>query len=154
MLRKTVDIIILSTLWIFTIYTLFLVVAKSYEIGLQNYIGYTLLIGITVLKFLKIKKFRTILTVFLIAGSFNFFQFTYSTVTLVFTFSPLGHDFSTLGIQPLCSILLILFAIAYFSEIRELLQKYLGVDNKSTEESEEESLTSFIKNFIVKQTMN
>nr|WP_319511846.1 hypothetical protein [uncultured Draconibacterium sp.] len=137
MLRKTIDTIILSTLWIFTIYTLFLVVVKSYEIGLQNYLGYGLLTGITILKFLKIKKFRTILAVFLIAGSFNLFQFTYSTVTLVFTFSPLGHDFSTLGIQPLCSVLLILFAIAYFPEIRVFLQKYLGADNKSKEESEQ-----------------
>ena len=143
MLRKTIDIIILSTLWIFSIYTLFLVITKSYEIGLQNYIGFCLLAGVTILKFLKVRKFKTILAIFLIAGSFNLFQFTYSTVTLVFTFSPLGHDFSTLGIQPLCSVLLILFAISYFPEIREFSQKYLGVDNKSKEESEQEVVDFF-----------
>ncbi len=137
MQRKTIDIIILSTLWISSIYTLFLVVTKSYEMGLQNYIGYCLLTGITILKFLKIRKFRTILAIFLIASSFNLFQFTHSTVTLVFTFSPLGHDFSTLGIQPLCSVLSILFAIAYFPEIRGFLQKHLGTDITQKKESEE-----------------
>ena len=137
MLRKTIDIIILSTLWIFTIYTLFLVVVKSYDIGLQNYIGYGLLTGITILKFLNIRKFRTILAVFLIAGSFNLFQFTHSTITMLFTFSFGESDFSTLGIQPLCTVLSILFAIAYFPEIREFLQKYLAVDNESKEESEQ-----------------
>jgi hypothetical protein len=136
MFRKTIDTIILSTLWIFTIYTLFLVVVKSYNIGLQNYLGYGLLTGITILKFLKIRKFRTILAIFLIAGSFNLFQFTHSTITMLFTFSLGESDFSTLGIQPLCTVLSILFGIAYFSEIREFLQKYLGVDNESKEESE------------------
>ena len=137
MLRKTIDIIILSTLWVFTIYTLFLVVTKTYEIGLQNYLAYGLLTGITFLKYLKIRKFRTILAAFLIAGSFNLFQFTYSTVTMLFTFSLGESNFSTLGIQPLCSVLSILFAIAYLPEIREFLQKYFGVDNESKEESEQ-----------------
>jgi hypothetical protein len=137
MLRKTIDIITLSTLWIFTIYTLFLIVTKSYEIGLQNYLGYGLLAGITILKFIKIRKFKIILAVFLIAGSFNLFQFTYSTVTMLFTFSLGESDFSTLGIQPLCTVLSILFAFAYFPEIREFLQKYLGADNESKEESEQ-----------------
>lgn len=136
MLKKTIEIIILSSLWILSIYTLYLVGFKSYVIGVPNYLGFGLLAGVTILKFLKVRKFKTILALFLVAGSFNLFQFTYSTVTLVFSFSPLGRDFSTLGIQPLSSTLLLLFSIAYFTEIRVFLQKYLGSDAKLKEETE------------------
>ena len=113
-MKKTIDTIILSALWIFSIYTLS--IAGS-AIGTSNYIGFGLLAGLTVLKLLKARGFTILLAVSLLAGSLNLFQFTPSSVTVAFSFSPFGNGFSTLGIQPLCSTLFVLFAVAYFSEI-------------------------------------
>ncbi len=150
MLKKTIDVLVLSSLWIFSIQTLFDVLGDGTVIGWPNYIGFGLLILLTILKVLKVRKFRTMLAVFLIAGSFNLFQFTSSTITFVFTFSPLGHDFSTLGVQPLCSFLTLLFTFAYIREIRLVLQKFSGVDQESKEESMRDAVDFFYEKLMSK----
>jgi len=147
MMKKTVDTIILSTLWIFSIYTLF--IAGS-TIGTSNYIGFGLLAGLTVLKLLKARGFTIVLAVFLLAGSFNLFQFTPATVTVAFTFSPFGNGFSTMGIQPLCSILFVLFAIANFSEIRSFLQKNAGSESKSKQKPDERLVKFYYQRITAK----
>lgn len=149
-MKKAIDTIILSALWIFSIYTLFFVVFKSGSIGIQNYIGFGLLVVISLLKFLKVRGFKTILALFLIAGSFNLFQFTSDTVTSFFTFSPWGYDFFTLGIQPLCSSLLVLYAIVCIAEIKGFLTHQLEGDSNRMEEADEELVQLFYKRLIAK----
>jgi hypothetical protein len=130
MIKKYNDLIILSIIWIVSIYSLISVIANSYEIGIQNYIGYALLIGISVLRFFKVKRFKTILGILLVFGSINAIQFTYSTITFVFTWTPLGHKFSSFGIQPLSILLLILFVILNFSDFMRLVTDLFTEDPK------------------------
>jgi len=120
MIRKYCDLIIISILWIVSIYSGILVATGQYEIGLQNYIGYSLLILITALRFLKVRKKKTVLGVFLIIGSLNLIRFTCSTVTFFFAWTPPGQRFS-FGIQPLSLILLLFLVLANFSYISETI---------------------------------
>lgn len=120
LIQQYSDLIILTIIWIVSIYSLVFVRFASNTIAIQNYIGYGLLIGLTVFKFLKIKKFKTILGVFLIIGSMNAAQFTHSTYNLVFSLNPLGHGFSSFGIQPLSMILLIFFVFTNFVEVSQI----------------------------------
>ncbi len=146
-MKKTIDTIILSALWIFSIYTLS--IAGS-AIGTSNYIGFGLLAGLTVLKLLKARGFTILLAVSLLAGSLNLFQFTPSSVTVAFSFSPFGNGFSTLGIQPLCSTLFVLFAVAYFSEIRSFLQKDAGSESKSQQKPDERLVKFYYQRITAK----
>ena len=114
MIRKYADLIILSILWIVSIYSGVLVATVQYELGFQNFIGYGLLIIVTVLRFLKVRNTTTILGVILIIGSLNLIQFTCSTVTFFLTWTPPGQRFS-IGIQPLSLLLLLFLTIANFS---------------------------------------
>lgn len=128
-MKKTIDTIILSTLWIFSIYTLYVAVFNAGTIETSNYLGFGLLAGLTILKLLKVRGFKKVLAVFLLAGSFNLFQFTPSKVSIVFGFSPSGHDFSLPGMQPLCSALFLLFVIVCFPEIKRFF--HTGADKES-----------------------
>ena len=121
MIRKYSDLIILLILWIVSIYSGILVATGQYEIGLQNYFGYSLLILITALRFLKVRKIKTVLGVFLIFGSLNLIQFTCSTVTFFLTWKPPGHEF-TFGIQPLSLFLLLFLALTTFHTSRRQFQ--------------------------------
>jgi hypothetical protein len=115
MVKRYNDLIILLIIWIVSIYSVISVITNSYEIGFQNYIGYGLLIGITILRFFRIKRFRTILGILLIVGSTNLIQFTYSTYTIV-----VKKFFSSVGIQPLSTLLLILLISFNYSDFLKL----------------------------------
>jgi hypothetical protein len=130
LIKKYSDLIILTIIWIISIYSVIIAVVDSYNLAIQNYIGYGLLIGLSVLRFFKVKKFKTILGIFLIVGSINAIQFTYSTYNLVFTWTPLGQSFSSFGIQPLSLILLIFFIVANFSEVSLLWTDLFSEDPK------------------------
>lgn len=129
-MKKYNDLIILAIIWIVSIYSIFVAVIGSHNIAIQNYIGYGLLVGLSVLKFFKVKKFKTILGTFLMAGSINAVQFTYSTYTLAFTFTSLGRNFSSFGIQPLSLILLIFFIVANYSKVRLFYMDMFSEDPK------------------------
>jgi hypothetical protein len=130
MIKRYSDLIVLTIIWIISIYSIILVFIKSYDIGIQNYIGFGFLILLTALRILQIKKFKTFLAILLLLGTFNAIQYTYSTVTLVFTFSPFGSNFSSLGIQPLSFVLLLFFIIANFSEVLSIINKLLKEENE------------------------
>jgi hypothetical protein len=130
MIRKHSDLIIISILWLVSIYSVISAILYSYEIGIQNYIGYGLLIGISVLRFFSNKRFNTLLGILLVIGSINAIQFTYSTVTFVFSWSPLGQRFSSFGIQPLSISLLIILIILNFSDFMRLINGLLSEDPK------------------------
>jgi hypothetical protein len=130
MVRKHSDLIIIAILWIVSVYSVINVILYSYSIGIQNYIGYSLLIGISVLRLLRIKGFKTILGILLVIGSINAIQFTYSTVTFVFSWTPLGHRFSSFGIQPLSISLLIFLIVVNFSDFMRLIYSLLSEDPK------------------------
>jgi len=130
MIKKYNVLFILLILWMVSIYSVIYVIVNSYEIGIQNYIGYGLLILITVLKIFRIERFKTTLGVLLIVGSVNAIQFTYATSTLVFTWTPLGHRFSSLGIQPLSVSLLFLLIILNFSGVLKLMVYLFTEDPK------------------------
>lgn len=116
-IKKYSEIIILTLIWIVSIYSVIIAVVDSYNISIQNYIGYGLLFALSVLRFFKVKKFKTIFGIFLIVGSINAIQFTHSTYDLVFTLTSLGQSFSSFGIQPLSLILFLFFIVANFSEV-------------------------------------
>ena len=107
MIKRNSDLIILSIVWIISIYSVTYAITNSIELGIQNYIGYGLLIGLSVLKYLKVRKFKTILGIVFVFGSINAIQFTYLTMTLVFSWTPFGKSFLSFGIQPLSLVLLI-----------------------------------------------
>ena len=130
MIKKYNDLIIITILWIISIYSIISTVLISNVLGIQNYIGYCLLIGISVLRFFKIKQLKTILGFLLILGSINAIQFTYSTVTFIFTWTPMGHRFSSFGIQPLSISLLILLIIINFSDFMQLVNNLFSEDPK------------------------
>jgi len=130
MIKKYNDLIILTIIWIVSIYSVIVAIITPYDILIQNYIGYALLIGISVLRFFRIKRFKTILGILLVIGSINAIQFTYSTVTFVFSWTPMGHRFSSFGIQPLSISLLILLIILNFSDFMRLINGLLSEDPK------------------------
>jgi hypothetical protein len=88
MIKKHSDIVVLVICWIVSIYSLIIVFLEPYQIGLSNYVGYGLLTLISVLRFYKVRRIKTILGVFLILGSFNIFQLTYSSITMAFGWAP------------------------------------------------------------------
>ncbi len=130
MIKKYNDVIILSIIWIVSIYSVISVILYSYEIGIQNYIGYGLLIGISLLRFFRIKRFKTILGILLVIGSINAIQFTYSTMTFFFNLNCAAFDDKTFsfGIQPLSLILLIFLLIANRSNLMNLLVELFSED--------------------------
>jgi hypothetical protein len=130
MIKKYNDLIILSIIWIVSIYSVIVAIVTPYDILIQNYIGYALLIGISALKFFKIKWVKTFLGILLVIGSINAIQFTYATVTFVFTWTPMGHRFSSFGIQPLSISLLILLIVLNFSDFMRLINGLLSEDPK------------------------
>jgi hypothetical protein len=130
MIKKYNDLIILSIIWIVSIYSMIMAIVTPYDILIQNYIGYALLIGISALRFFKIKWFKTILGILLIIGSINAIQYTCATVTFVFTWTPMGHRFSSFGIQPLSISLLILLIVLNFSDFMRLINGLLSEDPK------------------------
>ena len=137
MFRKYIDLIILSILWIVSIYSGILALTSQYEIGLQNYIGYGLLFIITILRFLKVRKIKTILGVFLIIGSLNLIQFTCSTVTFFLSWTPPGNEFS-FGIQPLSLFLLLFLVLTNFSFISETILDLFSEDPKVAQERQKQ----------------
>lgn len=128
MIKRNSDIIVLAILWIVSIYSIIASLSLSYELGLQNYIGYGLLIIISVLRLLKIKKLKTVLVVVLILGSTNAIQFTYNTVTFFVNWTPNGNSLISLGVQPLSILLLIFFIITNFSAVRNFFEDIFGED--------------------------
>jgi hypothetical protein len=66
----------------------------------------------------------------LVIGSINAIQFTYATVTFAFTWTPMGHRFSSFGIQPLSISLLILLIVLNFSDFMRLINGLLSEDPK------------------------
>ncbi len=128
LIRKYSDLIILTIIWIVSIYSIIIVVLDSYNIVIQNYVGYGLLVGLSILRFFRVKKFKTILGIFLIIGSINLIQFTYSTTSLVLSWTPLGHRFTSFGLQPLSLTLLVFFIIINFSEVSHLLTDLFSED--------------------------
>lgn len=113
-----------------------MVYRESYQIGLSNYFGYGLLTFITVLRFYKLKRFKTVLGVFLIVGSFNLVQLTYSSITIVFSWTPFGESYSSFGIQPLSFVLLLFLVIINYSRFRDLIDDFLSEDPKIKMERE------------------
>jgi hypothetical protein len=128
MIKKYNDLIILAIIWIVSLYSVIVAIVTPYDILIQNYIGYALLIGISILRFFKIKWFKTILGILLVIGSFNAIQYTYATVTFVFTWTPMGHRFSSFGIQPLSISLLILLIVLNFSDFIRFVNGFFSED--------------------------
>jgi len=137
MIRKYSDLIILSILWIVSIYSGILVATGQFEIGLQNYVGYGLLLLITALRFLKVRKIKTVLGIFLIIGSLNLIQFTVSTATFFLSWTPPGQSFS-FGIQPLSLILLLFLLLANFSYISQTILDLFSEDPKAALERQKQ----------------
>ncbi len=135
MIRKHSESIILTIIWLISIYSLTITIVKNYEIGISNYIGYILLVAITILTIIKFRNRRTVIAIFLLIGSFNLFQFTYSTTTLFFSLSIFGKAYSSIGLQPVCLTLLFFFVLINRSEVTSTLKKIiLSVPNKKQKE--------------------
>ena len=130
MIKKYNDLIILAIIWIVSIYSVIVAIVTPYDILIQNYIGYALLIGVSILRFFKIKWFKTILGILLVIGSINAIQFTYATVTFVFSWTPMGHRFSSFGIQPLSLSLLIILVILNFSDFMRIANSLFSEDTE------------------------
>lgn len=133
-IKKYSDVIILSIIWMVSIYSMITMLVNSYEMGIRNYIGYSLLVGMSMLRLSKVKRYNTFLGIFLIVGSINAFQFTYATNTLVFYWTPLEHELTSFGIQPLSSLLLLLLLVINFSEWKRFINDLFSEDPKAKAE--------------------
>jgi len=136
MIKKYSDIVILVICWIVSIYSLIIVFLGPYQIGLSNYVGYGLLSLISVLRFYKVRRIKTILGMFLILGSFNIFQLTYSSIIMAFGWAPFGKSYNTFGIQPLSFALLVFLIIINYSRFRDLIDDFFSEDPKIRMERE------------------
>ncbi|NVO12214.1 MAG: hypothetical protein HXX16_19805 [Bacteroidales bacterium] len=132
MIKRNSDLIILLIIWIVSIYSVIYGILNSNEFGIQNYIGYGLLIGLSIIRYFKFRKFKTILGIVLVFGSINAIQFTYATMTLVFSWKPFGNSFSSFGIQPLSIVLLLFLVLINYSEFRNLLAENFTDDPNET----------------------
>lgn len=128
MIKKFSELTILAIIWIVSIYSMIVAIFNNYEIGVPNYIGYGLLIAITILTARKFKKIKTVLGLFLLIGSLNLFQFTHSTITLFFTLPIFGNGNSSIGLQPLSFVLLVFFLVVNHSDLAAILKKILAPD--------------------------
>jgi hypothetical protein len=115
MLKKYSDIIILGILWCFSLFSISAMLIGNFILPIQNYIGYALLVLVTTLKIVEVKRIRTWLGILLVLGTFNLIQFTVSTNWIGF-----GSN-SEYGIQPICSLLLLFFVILNFKKFEDLL---------------------------------
>lgn len=125
MVRKYSDLIILAILWIVSIYSVIVAIINPYDIGIQNYIGYGLLIAISILRFFKIKKIKTILGIVLIIGTFNLIQYTYYTQSYFVKISALTIRFQLISFLLLCFLI-----IVNFSDFMRLINSLLSEDPK------------------------
>jgi hypothetical protein len=128
LISKYNDLLILLIIWIISIYSVATAIVNSYESGIPNYIGYSLLIGISILRIFTARKFKIVLGIVLIFGTINAIQFTYSTITLIFNWSPLGQKYASFGIQPLSISLLCLLIVLNFNEFGKLIVNLLSED--------------------------
>ena len=128
MIKRNSDLIILLIIWIVSIYSVIHTILYSNVIGIQNYIGYGLLIGLSIIRYFKIRKFKTILGIVLLFGSINAIQFTYATITMFISWKPFGKSFSSIGIQPLSLALLLFLVLINYSEFRNLLADTFAED--------------------------
>lgn len=135
MIKRYSDVIILTIIGLISVYSIIMVVFRSYEIGLQNYIGYGMFGGITILRLLKLKKIKILLAILLIIGSTNAIQFTYSSFTFLFELFWSAFDGASisLGLQPLSAILLIFLIIVHRTYVIGLVEDLLHEDPKIAE---------------------
>lgn len=138
MIKKHSDIIILLIIWAVSIVSIFIALTESYTIYIQNYIGYSLLVVASVLRILKVKRFKTILGGMLVLGTVNAIQFTYFTNIFVFTLIPFGHRFSSFGMQPLSIVLLIVLIALNFSAFMDLIHRSTTEDPQTLAERQKQ----------------
>lgn len=133
------DWIILIILWGISINSLIAVSIHSYNLVVQCYLGYMLLLIITFLRYFKVRRFKTFLGIFLLMGTINVLQFTYSQVNLVVSWQPVGHNFSSIGIQPISAMLLIFFGIINFAAIYDKFTDFFSDDYQGQQNRMERS---------------
>lgn len=122
-LKKCSDIIILSFLWIISVYSVIQAFLSNYVIGLKSYLGYGILLGLGILRFFEINKYKMVLTIILFIGSLNLIQFTYSSISMTFNLTVGGHELSTIGFQPMSTLLLACFLILNIDEVIDRIVK-------------------------------
>ncbi|HLO91106.1 MAG TPA: hypothetical protein VK172_08080 [Lentimicrobium sp.] len=137
MIKRNCDLIIISILLLVSINAIIMVVIEKHIIGIQNYVGYSLLVFLVILRILKFRKMRTAIGVFLMLGSFNLIQFTYSTVTAGLSLIPFGQEFKV-GFQPLSLLLLIFLVLANFSYFFGRILDIFSVDPRVVQDRQKE----------------
>ncbi|ASB50478.1 hypothetical protein [Alkalitalea saponilacus] len=95
-IRKNNDIIITALLLIIAVFGLIKKLDYGVSIEIRNYIAYSVIIGIFILRLFHIQKTKLILALALIVGSFNLIQFTHSDIYISFSI----EDLIFLGFQP------------------------------------------------------
>ena len=127
-MKKKSDLIIIMILWIISIYSVIMAFVGSVNIEIQNYIGYGLLLVVSVLRYFKTKRIKTILGVILIFGTFKAIQFT---TTLAFYFkstNKIGSQSFSFGFEPITFFLLILLIVFNLSDFMRLIAYIFSED--------------------------
>jgi hypothetical protein len=132
MLKMKNDVIILIIIWITAVISFIVSVLNSYYIGLQSYVGYVILVVLSFLRIIRLKRFKTVLGIVLILGSLNVFQFTVSRIGL--HLGPGESHF--LDLQPLSLVLLIFFISFNYSECRQFIDDFFAEDPRITAQRE------------------
>lgn len=118
-MKIKVETIILSILWVASIYSIFVTSTTEYKLSLSNYIAFISLIGLTGLKLFKIKNLNVGLGLILLAGTFNYISYSYSNTTIGFNLSLFDLNIY-IKLQMLSLGLLILLVIFDIESIRKM----------------------------------
>jgi hypothetical protein len=122
-MKRIISILIISFLWILTIYSLIVTTRTEYELNTSNYIAYALLLILTFLKVVNVKKLNTILGVILLLGMLNLISFTYKTYSISFGITIAEIRLNTIGLQPLSLVLLLVLILFDVDGARNILKK-------------------------------
>lgn len=144
-INKYSDLIILILLWGITLYSVFVTQTTIYELTLKNFIAYSILVVITLLRTLKVRKIKTLLALTLLIASFNLISFIYKNYTLTFGITILSIKLNFLGIQPLSLVLLLFLLLTDIKRVMLILNKYFPSEKHNNNDY------SSLKNMFLKK---
>jgi hypothetical protein len=136
MIRKYSAEIVLIVLTIFIIQGLFQTIIGDAYASWQFHFGAALTALLWILYFLKIKRIKTIIGIGLILGFLNIIEFTYYHLTFVFSWTPPGHIYTSVGFQPIIFFLLLFFVFTNSKRVIELIGSISSNDTEINKQSE------------------
>ncbi len=97
-MKKYIGILIICLLWLVSIFSITTTTKTDFTLNLSNYLAYGLLVILSILWFIRLKRINTIIGPVLLVGSVNIISFTYKSYGLTFGISIQGLELNTIGV--------------------------------------------------------